>query len=56
MPPQGPTVDFGNTVVIMASSIGSELMQGVTVDGEIREDGRPLVWSSGSQLAERAAA
>ena len=56
MPPKGPTVDFGNTVVIMASSIGWNLMQGVTVEGAIREDGLALVWSSGSQLAERAAA
>ena len=40
----GRTVDFRNTVVIMTSNIGSEyLMQGVTADGEIKEDARSLV-------------
>jgi ATP-dependent Clp protease ATP-binding subunit ClpB len=40
----GRTVDFRNTVVIMTSNIGSEyLMQGVTADGEIKEDARNLV-------------
>jgi ATP-dependent Clp protease ATP-binding subunit ClpB len=40
----GRTVDFRNTVVIMTSNIGSEyLMQGVTADGEIKEDARALV-------------
>ena len=40
----GRTVDFRNTVVIMTSNIGSEfLMQGVTADGEIKEDARRLV-------------
>jgi len=40
----GRTVDFRNTVVIMTSNIGSEfLMQGVTADGEIKEDARVLV-------------
>ena len=34
-------MDFGNTVVIMASSIGSDLMQGVTVDGELGEWAAP---------------
>jgi ATP-dependent Clp protease ATP-binding subunit ClpB len=40
----GRTVDFRNSVVIMTSNIGSEyLMQGVTADGEIKEDARNLV-------------
>ena len=40
----GRTVDFRNTVVIMTSNIGSEfLMQGVTAEGEIKEDARRLV-------------
>jgi ATP-dependent Clp protease ATP-binding subunit ClpB len=43
----GRTVDFRNTVVIMTSNIGSEfLMQGVTADGEIKEDARALVISA----------
>jgi len=43
----GRTVDFRNTVVIMTSNIGSEyLMQGVTADGEIKEDARQLVMGS----------
>jgi ATP-dependent Clp protease ATP-binding subunit ClpB len=40
----GRTVDFRNAVVIMTSNIGSEyLMQGVTADGEIKDDARSLV-------------
>jgi ATP-dependent Clp protease ATP-binding subunit ClpB len=40
----GRTVDFRNTVVIMTSNIGSEfLMQGVTADGQVKEDARSLV-------------
>ncbi|HKN46197.1 MAG TPA: AAA family ATPase, partial [Propionibacteriaceae bacterium] len=40
----GRTVDFRNTVVIMTSNIGSEyLMQGVTAQGEIKEDARRMV-------------
>ena len=40
----GRTVDFRNTVVIMTSNIGSEfLMQGVTAEGEIKEDARRMV-------------
>ena len=40
----GRTVDFRNTVVIMTSNIGSELlMQGVTAEGEIKEEAWRLV-------------
>ncbi|MEA2270741.1 MAG: ATP-dependent Clp protease ATP-binding subunit ClpB, partial [Solirubrobacteraceae bacterium] len=41
---QGRTVDFRNTVVIMTSNIGSmHLIEGVTADGEVREDARDRV-------------
>jgi ATP-dependent Clp protease ATP-binding subunit ClpB len=41
---QGRTVNFRNTVIIMTSNIGSlYLLDGVTADGEIREDARDLV-------------
>jgi ATP-dependent Clp protease ATP-binding subunit ClpB len=41
---QGRTVDFKNTVVIMTSNIGSHLLlEGVTDDGEIKEETREQV-------------
>jgi ATP-dependent Clp protease ATP-binding subunit ClpB len=41
---QGRTVDFKNTVIIMTSNIGSQfLLEGVTADGEIREEARQSV-------------
>jgi ATP-dependent Clp protease ATP-binding subunit ClpB len=41
---QGRTIDFKNTVIIMTSNIGSEyLLQGVTREGEIREEARSSV-------------
>lgn len=41
---QGRTVDFRNTVIIMTSNIGSAyLLDGVTADGEIKEDARDAV-------------
>jgi ATP-dependent Clp protease ATP-binding subunit ClpB len=44
---QGRTVDFRNTVVIMTSNIGSEyLLEGVTADGEIKDEARSLVMAS----------
>ena len=43
----GRTVDFRNTVVIMTSNIGSEvLLEGITPDGEIKDDARNLVMSA----------
>ncbi|MFD7160614.1 ATP-dependent chaperone ClpB [Kribbella sp. NPDC059898] len=41
---QGRTVDFRNTVIIMTSNIGSAyLLDGVTPDGQIKEDAREAV-------------
>jgi ATP-dependent Clp protease ATP-binding subunit ClpB len=41
---QGRTVDFRNTVIIMTSNIGSAyLLEGITADGEIKEDARGAV-------------
>jgi ATP-dependent Clp protease ATP-binding subunit ClpB len=41
---QGRTVDFRNTVVVMTSNIGSQhLLDGVTPDGEIKDDARAAV-------------
>ncbi|MEA2275032.1 MAG: ATP-dependent Clp protease ATP-binding subunit ClpB, partial [Solirubrobacteraceae bacterium] len=41
---QGRTVDFRNTVVIMTSNIGSELLlDGLTPDGQLRDEARDLV-------------
>jgi ATP-dependent Clp protease ATP-binding subunit ClpB len=41
---QGRTVDFRNTVIIMTSNIGSSyLLDGVTPDGQIKEDARDAV-------------
>ena len=38
---QGHTVDFKNTVIIMTSNIGApRLLEGITADGEIKEDAR----------------
>jgi ATP-dependent Clp protease ATP-binding subunit ClpB len=43
----GRTVDFRNTVIIMTSNIGSEyLLDGVTADGEVKEDARNLVMTA----------
>jgi ATP-dependent Clp protease ATP-binding subunit ClpB len=43
---RGRTVDFRNTVIIMTSNIGSEyLLDGVTIDGEIKPDARERVMS-----------
>jgi ATP-dependent Clp protease ATP-binding subunit ClpB len=43
----GRTVDFRNTVIVMTSNIGSEyLLEGVTPDGEVREEARALVMST----------
>jgi ATP-dependent Clp protease ATP-binding subunit ClpB len=41
---QGRTVDFKNTVVIMTSNIGSQiLLDGIDARGELREDARAAV-------------
>src|SRR5262249_18247200 len=41
---QGRTVDFRNTVIIMTSNLGSQLLlEGVTPDGRLTEDGRAAV-------------
>jgi ATP-dependent Clp protease ATP-binding subunit ClpB len=41
---QGRTVDFRNTILIMTSNIGSDmLLDGVTPDGEIKPDVRDVV-------------
>ncbi|MDQ3824637.1 MAG: ATP-dependent chaperone ClpB [Actinomycetota bacterium] len=41
---QGRTVDFRNTVIVMTSNIGSQyLLEGVTGDGQIKDDARAAV-------------
>jgi ATP-dependent Clp protease ATP-binding subunit ClpB len=41
---QGRTVDFRNTVIVMTSNIGSQyLLEGVTGDGQIKDDARTAV-------------